>query len=151
MDLTEEVTNGIFNFVQGAHNDYQGVLIHSVNGRNRCCIAALIVLMSRFRWGLVKSLEFINAKKPGLEMTASLLKKLLQFEGRLEKDMIRFLSKDWTTLYVQGEHYQEEVIVTNSFKNSQKADTGLSYYPQKRSRRRGYGVRWREQNEIYDL
>lgn len=151
MDLTEEVTNGIFNFVQGAHNDYQGVLIHSVNGRNRCCIAALIVLMSKFRWGLVKSLEFINAKKPGLEMTASLLKKLLQLEGRLEKDMVRFLSKDWTTLYVQGEQYQEEVIVTNSFKNSQKADAGLSYYPQKRSRRRGYGVRWREQNEIYDL
>ena len=77
--------------------------------------------MSRFRWGLVKSLEFINAKKPGLEMTASLLKKLLQFESRLEKDMIRFLSKDWSTLFVQGEFYQEEVIVTNSFKNSHKA------------------------------
>jgi hypothetical protein len=55
--------------------------------------------MSRFRWGLVKSLEFINAKKPGLEMTASLLKKLLQFESRLENDMIRFLSKDWSTFY----------------------------------------------------
>ena len=77
MDLTEEITNGIYQFVSGAHNDFQGVLIHSVNGRNRCCIAALLVLMQRFRWGLVKSLEFMNAKKPGLEMTASLLKKLL--------------------------------------------------------------------------
>jgi hypothetical protein len=44
--------------------------------------------MQRFRWGLIKSLEFLNAKKPGLEMTSSLLKKLLSFEGRLEKDHI---------------------------------------------------------------
>jgi hypothetical protein len=55
--------------------------------------------MQRFRWGLVKSLEFMNAKKPGLEMTASLLKKLLQFENRLEKDHIRTLTKDWNTFY----------------------------------------------------
>ena len=45
MDLTEDVSRGIYNFVHTAHSDYQGVLIHSVNGRNRCCIAALIVLM----------------------------------------------------------------------------------------------------------
>lgn len=27
----------------------------------------------------------------------------------------------------------------------------LSYFPKKRSRRRGYGVRWKEQNEIFDI
>ena len=118
MDLTEDVSKGIYNFVHTAHSDYQGVLIHSVNGRNRCCIAALIVLMQRFLWGLVKSLEYMNAKKPGLEMTASLLKKLLQFEARLEKDHIKTLTKDWNTLYNEGDFYQEELIVTNSFKNS---------------------------------
>jgi hypothetical protein len=41
----------------------------------------------------------MNAKKPGLEMTASLLKKLLQFENRLEKDSVRTLTKDWATFY----------------------------------------------------
>ena len=40
-------------------------------------IAAIIIFMQRFRWGLIKTLEFLNARKPGLEMTASLLKKLL--------------------------------------------------------------------------
>ena len=84
-------------------------------------------------------------------MTASLLKKLLQFESRLEKDHIKVLTKDWNTLYTDGEYYQEELIVTNSFKNSQKVDQGLSYIPNKRSRKRGYGVRWKEQNEIFDI
>jgi hypothetical protein len=70
-------------------------MIHSVNGKNRCCIAALLVLMQRYRWGLIKTLEFLNAKKPGLEMTASILKELVAFEQRLEKDKTGFLSKDW--------------------------------------------------------
>ena len=94
----------------------------------------------------------MNAKKPGLEMTASLLKKLLQFEARLEKDHIKVLTKDWNTLYKDGDFYQEELIVTNSFKNSQKADgSGFIYVPKKRSHRKGFGVRWKEQNEIFDI
>jgi len=65
--------------VTTALSNYEGVLIHSVNGKNRCCIAALVVFMKRYRWGLIKTLEFLNAKKPGLEMTASILKELLIF------------------------------------------------------------------------
>ena len=85
-------------------------------------------------------------------MTASLLKKLLQFEARLEKDHIKVLTKDWNTLYKDGDFYQEELIVTNSFKNSQKTElTGLIYVPKKRSHRKGFGVRWKEQNEIFDI
>lgn len=44
--------------------------------------------------------------------------------------------------------------MTNSYKNSHKADANagaLNYIPKKRSRRRGYGVRWKEQNEIFDI
>lgn len=86
-------------------------------------------------------------------MTASLLKKLLQFEGRLEKDHIRVLTKDWTTQFTDGDYYQDEMIVTNSFKNSQKNDSGSApvFYPKKRSRRKSFGVRWKEQNEIFDI
>jgi hypothetical protein len=79
-ELTRELTKDILNYVELALKESEGVLIHSVNGKNRCCIAALIVLMQRYRWGLIKTLEFLNAKKPGLEMTASILKELLNFE-----------------------------------------------------------------------
>jgi len=42
--------------------------------------------------------------------------------------------------------------VTNSFKNSQKTEgTGFIYVPKKRSHRKGFGVRWKEQNEIFDI
>ena len=86
-DLSVKVTNEILQFVEQGLADFQGVLIHSLNGKNRGVVAALIVFMQRYRWGLIKTLEFLNSKKPGLEMTPSLLKKLLQFEQRLETDM----------------------------------------------------------------
>jgi hypothetical protein len=75
--------------------------------------------MHRYRWGLIKTLEFLNGKKPGLEMTASLLKKLLQYEQSLEKDNVGFLSKDWDNLYEDGEHFEEELVIVNSYRNTQ--------------------------------
>ena len=96
IELTPDISNSIYQFIENALNQFEGVLIHSVNGKNRCCIAALIVLMQRYRWGLIKTLEFLNAKKPGLEMTASILKELLAFEQRLESDNVKYLSKDWS-------------------------------------------------------
>ena len=74
--------------------------------------------MHRYRWGLIKTLEFLNSKKPGLEMTASLLKKLLSYESTLESDNIGFLSRDWDNLFEHGEYYEEELILVNSYKNS---------------------------------
>lgn len=81
-------------------------------------MAALVFFMVRYRWGLIKTLEFLNTKKPGLEMTASLLKRLLAFEQTLETDSIQFLSKDWLTTYPEGKHLQEELLIVNSYKNS---------------------------------
>lgn len=61
--------------------------------------------MQRYRWGLIKSLEYLNAKKPGLEMTTSLLKELMDFEQKLEEDNIGFVSKDWEEFYEKGQYY----------------------------------------------
>ena len=41
--------------------------------------------------------------------------------------------------------------MTNSFKNSQKNEGNFTYVPKKRSHRKGFGVRWKEQNEIFDI
>ena len=94
MDLSTHNCDRIYDFVDTAMFNFEGVLIHSFNGRNRCCVAALVFFMRRYRWGLIKTLEFLNAKKPGLELTASLLKKLLEYEKLLEKRGPE-LSKDW--------------------------------------------------------
>lgn len=99
-------------------------------------MAALLVLMHRFRWGLIKTLEFLNHKKPGLEMTATLLKRLLLFETSLEKDSVGFLSKDWNTTYQYGPYFEEEKMIHNSYSNSLKALASGSFIPAKPSKKR---------------
>ncbi len=106
--------------------------------------------MQRFRWGLIKTLEFLNSKKPGLEMTPSLLKKLLQFEQRLETDMTNIpLSKDWNSFYVSGKHYGEELLIANSYSNSMKSELNLLWVPRKPSHRKKNGIRWRDYNDVF--
>jgi hypothetical protein len=51
-------------------------------------------------------------------MTASLLKKLLQYEQRLETDRIHILTKDWDSVFQKGLYYEDELIITNSYKNA---------------------------------
>ena len=97
----------------------------------------------------MKTLEFLNAKKPGLELTASLLKRLLQFEKKLEQDQIEFLSKDWDTFYYSGEYLVEEKLLVNSYKNTQKQDMVMAFVPTKFSARKVFGVKWKEPIQEY--
>lgn len=54
------------------------------------------VKMIRYRWGLLKTLEYINQKKPDVQLTASVLRSLNIFEKYLiSQDSIKFLSYDW--------------------------------------------------------
>jgi hypothetical protein len=142
IEIDKETVDGIYNFVTTAVSEFKGVLIHSVNGKNRCCVAALLVLMQRFRWGLIKTLEFLNHKKPGLEMTATLLKKLLLFETSLEKDRVGFLSKDWYTTYNQGQFFDEEMLIQNSYSNSLKAAESSVFVPTVPSKKKQHTLRW---------
>ena len=82
-------------------------------------------------------------------MTASLLKKLLQFEQRLEKDNIGFLSKDWITLWKEGSFLEDEKIITNSYTNSQRSEQNLHFIPKKPSLRKRLGIRWNNKLHIF--
>ena len=54
-------------------------------------------LFCRYRWDVLKSLEFLNFKKPDVEFTASVLRSLNDYEKLMKKDDIQFLSSDWST------------------------------------------------------
>lgn len=83
VDIDDGLANDIYNFIENAFSSLEGILIHSYNGKNRCVIAIVIYFMKKYKWSLIKSLEFLNAKKPGLELTATILKKLMDFENKI--------------------------------------------------------------------
>lgn len=61
--------------------------------------------MKKFRWGLIKALEFVNSKKNNIELTASILRSLNSYEKLLKNDEIGYLSHDWNSQYKKGEYY----------------------------------------------
>lgn len=50
---------------------------------------------------------------------------------------------------MQGLHYDEEVLLVHSYKNSVKSESNLIFIPRKPSIRKKFGIRWKDNNEIY--
>lgn len=84
-DAKDETTNQIFDFIEEALNKAESVLVHSVRGQSRssCVIAAY--LMRKYKWSLLKTLEFLNSRRPDLEIRATFIHQLSAFETRLHK------------------------------------------------------------------
>ena len=78
--------------------------------------------MSKFRWTLPKTLEFLTARRPGLDIRKSFVRQLALFENRLLREASGPLSTTWTELS-QGSCdplESEEVLLRNTYLNALK-------------------------------
>ena len=75
-DQTDKTTNEIFSFIDDAMGQYESVLVHSVRGQSRSSCVIATYLMRKFRWSLLKTLEFLNSRRPDLEIRATFIKQL---------------------------------------------------------------------------
>jgi len=84
LDVKDEASNAIFEFIEEALDATESVLVHSVRGQSRatCCLAAYI--MRKYRWSLLKTLEFLNSRRPDLEIRATFIHQLSAYEARLQ-------------------------------------------------------------------
>lgn len=73
-DMTDKTTNEIFNFIDESMNQYESVLVHSVRGQSRASCVIACYLMRKYRWSLLKTLEFLNSRRPDLEIRATFIK-----------------------------------------------------------------------------
>ena len=83
-DQTDKTTNEIFSFIDDAMGQYESVLVHSVRGQSRSSCVIATYLMRKFRWSLLKTLEFLNSRRPDLEIRATFIKQLSEYENRLK-------------------------------------------------------------------
>ena len=73
----------IYRFMVEAIDNQEAVLVQSVKAQNRACFVIAAFIMRRYRWGLLKTLEFLNSRRPDLEMRPSFLSQLSIYENRL--------------------------------------------------------------------
>ena len=77
--------------------------------------------MRKYRWSLLKSLEFLNSRRPDLEIRATFIHQLSAYEQRLHQyfNTSAFTSK-WDELSEVNPYVtSEELILRNTFINAQ--------------------------------
>ena len=65
--------------------NYESVLVHSYRGQSRASCVIASFLMREYRWSLLKTLEFLNSRRPELEIRATFIKQLSDYESRLRQ------------------------------------------------------------------
>ena len=75
-DGQEKIPDEIYKFMEEALENHESVLVQSVRAQNRACFVIAAFLMRRYRWSLLKTLEFVNSRRQDLEMRPSFLSQL---------------------------------------------------------------------------
>lgn len=79
------MTDEIFEFIEETLEKSESVLIHSSRGQSRASAVIAVYLMKKYRWTLLKTLEFLNSRRPDLEIRASFIQQLNMFENYLSR------------------------------------------------------------------
>jgi hypothetical protein len=77
--------------------------------------------MRKFRWSLLKSLEYLNSRRPDLEIRATFIHQLSAYEQRLKQkfNSEKFTQK-WEDLSEETPYItSEELVLRNTFINAQ--------------------------------
>jgi hypothetical protein len=118
--------------VEKAQKRSQSVLVHSVRGQSRAASVLAVYLMRKYRWSMMKTLEFLSSRRPDLEIKASFISQLEDYERRLNKQNLGPLSFSFDEysfrtptgqrapgVKVTAELEAEEAILRNTFVNAQ--------------------------------
>ena len=119
-DSAEKIPDEIYKFIEEALDNHESVLIQSIKAQNRACFVIAAFLMRRYRWSFLKTLEFMNSRRPDLEMRPSFLRQLQNHESRLSIRGIGPKTQRWTELSDTTTYHleNEELILRNTFLNS---------------------------------
>lgn len=109
--------------MEEAIDNHEAVLVQSMRAQNRACFVIAAFIMRRYRWSLLKTLEFLNSRRPDLEMRQSFLNQLSQYENRLYQRGLGPKTTRWTELSDNSTTpiENEELILRNTYLNSQMA------------------------------
>ena len=76
--------------------------------------------MRKYKWSLLKTLEFLNSRRPDLEIRATFIHQLSAFERRLQQNFKLQVTSKWDELSNLKTNFEcEELILRNTFVNAQ--------------------------------
>ena len=120
LDTKDQISNETFQFIEDAYSKGESTLIHSIKGQSRSSTIIAAYLMRKYKWNLLKTLEFLNSRRPDLEIRANFIHQLSAYETRLTAMGIGPKTTKWTEVYDQSTEYEnEELLLRNTYLNAQ--------------------------------
>ena len=104
--------------------------MHSVRGQSRASSVLACYLMRKYKWSLLKTLEFLNSRRPDLEIRVSFIQQLSDYEARLFSQQAK-PTKKWSELDKDARYLEsEELLLRNTFLNSKTTPNALIQFQQ---------------------
>jgi hypothetical protein len=145
-DQAEKIPDEIYKFIDEAIENHESVLIQSVKAQNRACFVIATYIMRKFRWSIMKTLEFVNSRRPDLEMRQSFLRQIQMYENRLAARGLGPKSKEWNELSDTATYHLEndELILRNTYLNSQCGPMNVNDLSGSSQFQRANKLQWRD-------
>ena len=118
LDSNNNNANKIYHFIEEAYEQGESCLVHSLRGQSRASTVLAAYFMKKFKWSLYKTIEFLNNRRPDLEIRASFIGQLSYYEKRLLQET-GVQSDAWTELASKPHLENDELILTHTFLNAQ--------------------------------
>jgi protein-tyrosine phosphatase len=115
VDKKAVLFNKLFDFIESTLSMGESVLVHSVRGQCRCICVVTAYMMRKYRWNLFKTLEFINFRRPDMEIRPNFLSQLANLEKKYAKKGL-IISSDWNETDGLTD---EELLLRNTYLNAQ--------------------------------
>jgi len=113
------VTDQIFDFIDSAAQRSQSVLVHSVRGQSRSSCVLASYIMRKYNWSMIKTLEFLNSRRPDLEIRVTFIRQLGEYEQRLTARNIGHMTVNWNDIHQNNSYLEsEELLLRNTFLNA---------------------------------
>ena len=113
--IKEETATKILNFVDDSIQKGNGVLIFSVKGQNRACVAIIIYLMKKYNWSMKKCRDYLSTKKKDIFINKNFINQLKNFEERLIKLNNKSLVNNWL-----DSKDENELLMKNTYLNEMR-------------------------------
>lgn len=120
-DPQESIADEIYRYIDEAISNHESVLVQSVKAHNRACFVICAWLMRRYRWSCAKTMQFMQSRRPGLNMCPSFHSQLQVHERKLAARGLGPKSSRWSEVSDSRTYYleNEELIIRNTYLNSQ--------------------------------
>eukprot|EP00826_Nyctotherus_ovalis_P035044 TRINITY_DN2970_c0_g1_i8.p1 TRINITY_DN2970_c0_g1~~TRINITY_DN2970_c0_g1_i8.p1 ORF type:complete len:418 (+),score=65.74 TRINITY_DN2970_c0_g1_i8:169-1422(+) len=120
LDSQDKIPSQCYDFINEALDANESALIHSGRGQNRACIVAALWLMRKHRWTLLKTLEFLNYRKPNLDIRTHFIQQLTAYESRLTSRGAGPKTSKWKDVFDTASPLEsEELLLRNTYLNAQ--------------------------------